>query len=300
MERSVFEKYRFIANDYLISIFPQNLKPIISDYLKSYPDLSEIRVRVASPLSFTVSGATILTGCKIEQYDIDYIIDRLTEGNYYKNEDLIRQGYLTLPYSIRAGICGDVFVLNGCIKNLKAVYSVNIRIPCVLTVDVNSVIDHIINKGFNTGILFFSPPGQGKTTVLRSIISVLASNVYKKRLAVIDTNRELVLPFFNGLVTCDVLSGYPKSEGVNAAIRYLNPEYIVVDELGGRNETEALLDNMHSGVPVLASAHCGGFDELKRKNNLKILIENGVFDTFCSIKRKERGIECVFRGADEL
>ena len=294
------EAYRASVIKYVISLVPERFKSACANYLRAYSDISELRLRLNAPLSFTVNGGNLITGMKLSREDVQYTVDKITEGNYFKNEEIMRQGYVTLPLVLRAGICGDVFVASGTIKVLKTVNSINIRIPSTVLIDCDKIIKHIESTNFSTSILVFSPPGCGKTTLLRSITHFLSSTPYQKRVCVVDTNRELVLPYASEIGISEYLSGYPKSQGIYIATKYLNPEYIICDEIGGYDEDNAILETQHSGVPLIASIHCDTFSSLKLKKSANILLEKGVFDSVLRIKRNGKAYEYELKKVSDL
>ena len=132
--------------------------------------------------------------------------------------------------------------------------------------------------------MIFSPPSQGKTTCLRSLIYALASGEHPLRVAVVDTRGELsFLPSNKGL-SVDVLTGYPKSEGIRIATLFMNPEVIICDEIGGEDEALSIVDAQNCGVPLIATAHGDSLNSLMRKKGILALHEACVFGTYVSIR----------------
>ena len=294
------ESYKNKIIAYIVSLLPDRLRSACNNYLMSYPDITELRLRLDGPISFSINGSNLITGMKCSRDDIQYCVDRLTDGNYFKNEELLRIGYVSLPYGIRAGVCGDVFVSSGVVKVLRYVNYINIRIPSVLLINCEKVLSYIQNTAFSTSILVFSPPCGGKTTLLRSIAYALGSSPYQKRVCVIDTNRELVLPSYVNTHICEYLSGYPKAYGINMATRYMNPEYIICDEIGLGSEIEAISETMRSGVPLIASLHADSFSAVKLKKNVSELLGNGAFDTLLRISRVGKGFDYELKKVSEI
>ncbi len=277
-------------NDYVLSLLPDKLKAVAKNYLSAYPGISEIRLHSGAPTVFNNRGQSLVSKIKCEQSDIDYTVSRLTESNYMKYEEIMRDGYITLKNGCRAGVAGDVFVSDGKIKLLKKVTHINIRLPAVLSVRCPDVIEYLEKNNFSSSVLVVSSPGIGKTTLLRSLAYTLSSHPYNKRVSVVDTNRELFNPFADGSSICDFLEGYPKPEGIAIATKYFSPEYIICDELGEMAETQAILEVSHTGVPLIASAHGESFSDVFRRKNLKILIKSGVFDAVVRLTRRETKI----------
>ncbi len=287
-------------NDYVLSLLSDKLRPVCKNYITAYPAVSEIRLHLDGPLVLNNRGKNIITNVKCTQSDIDTCISRMTESNYIKYEEMMRNGYITLKNGCRAGVCGDVFVSEGNIKLLKYVDHINIRLPAVLTVKCTDILEYLEQKSHSASILVISSPGIGKTTLLRSLVYALSSEPYGKRVAAIDTNRELRLPFYDGNAVCDILSGYPKTTGISIATKYFSPEYIVCDELGERNETEKILELTHTGVSLIASAHAESFSDALLRENLRPLFDNGVFNAIVRLTRSETKIMYEIRSVASL
>ena len=85
----------------------------------------------------------------------------------------------------------------------------------------------------------------------------------------------------------DVLSGYPRAEGIEIALRSLSPEVIAIDEIGREEESLGLLDSMNSGVRIIATAHGGSFREVLKRKNLLPFFKKGIFDTLVMIEKRQ-------------
>ena len=121
----------------------------------------------------------------------------------------------------------------------------------------------LAEREFRDSVLVYSAPGRGKTTLLREIAAGLANPPEPKRVAVVDTRYELG----TGLETVcmlDLLSGYPRSIGMEIALRTLAPEYIICDEIASEGDRQALLACADSGICICASVHAGSPEELYR------------------------------------
>ena len=286
--------------DYVSSLLPEHIKIPCKNYLMAYPSISEIRLRSGAPISFTARQKNLVTGIKCRHEDIAYCVDRMTEGNYMRAEEMMRKGYITLSSACRAGVAGDAFVRDGKISVLRKINYINIRIPSELTVPNIALLEYLEKNEYHTGVLVISPPGCGKTTVLRSLAYQLSVAPISKRVAVVDTNCELILPWNNGESLCDFLTGYPKSEGISIALRYLNPELIICDELGGQEETETIASLQHTGVPLIASAHASDFADLRRKKSIALLLEKRVFGAVMRLYRSGENIRSEIRTLSDI
>ena len=280
------DDYRKSVINYLIEFIPEQFRSACNNYLLAYPEIREIRIRKNGPISFTLPESNLVTGMTFSQEDIGFTLNKMTDGSYFRYEEIMQCGYLPLNFGVRCGIGGDVFTEKSEIKVLKSVSYINIRIPFTLLTDVSELTDLIKNNSYRSSVLIFSPPCTGKTTVIRSVAHYLSSSGHKKRVCAIDTNYELQLPFSPEPSICEYLTGYPKAKGIEIAVKYLNPEYIVCDEIGTSDEAEAICRTQHSGVPLIATVHAATFEDVCRRKNISSLLENNVFDYGMKIKKE--------------
>ena len=133
------------------------------------------------------------------------------------------------------------------------------------------------------GVLIAGPPCSGKTTLLKDIALKLSSRPYFKKVAMVDERNELA-GMYRGVPQntlgdfCDVLCGYPKAEGILNAVRALSPDIIICDEIGNKEDVEALLNVLNTGVTVISSVHACNVDELYRREMIKKLLNSGAFE----------------------
>ena len=83
---------------------------------------------------------------------------------------------------------------------------------------------------------------------------------------------------------CDVLSGYPKGEGIIIAERTLSPEIIICDEIGNRGDAEAVCDVINAGIVIIATAHACNVNELYRREPVRKLLKSGAFETIVLLR----------------
>ena len=283
---------------YVSSLFPENIRSACKNYLSAYPGISEVRMRRGSPLSFTLPDKNLVTAIKCTSEDIAFCIDKMTESNFAKFEDMIKNGYITLKYNCRAGVGGDAFSVNSKIKHLKTVNTVNIRIPSVISIENKELFEYLERNDHSKSVLVISPPGVGKTTVLKNIAYRLSTPPVSKRVAVVDTRHELYIEDSGSL--SDYLIGYPKSEGIMIAASYFNPEYIICDEIGDSEEAEVISSLQHIGVPLIASAHAESFYDVKLRKSLNVMLENCVFDAIMRLYRVGNTVRCEIRSVNDI
>lgn len=252
--------------------------------------ISEIRLRRTGRSSLTVSGENIPLGVTLTKEEMDETVKRFCDGSVYAHSDTINEGYISLADGVRVGIVGRAVCEGGTVCGVVDVSSLNVRIPHFifgLGVPVLSLISSEEGLG---GVLIYSLPGVGKTTLLRSLAYEIAK---KKRVAIVDTRHEL--SSMNARSNyADVLLGYPKDIGIEIATRTLSPEYIVCDEIGG-GECNAILRARTGGIPIIASVHASGFDEIKSSSSVLPLIRSGIFDIFVGITRPKGASDYIYK-----
>ena len=238
--------------------------------------INEIRLRENRPLCITSGGKNIKCGAICTREDIDTVVRRLCSNSLYSHAETIREGYITSQSGIRAGICGRAVVGGGVITTVTDISSVCIRIPRRVSGAGDLAYSLLEKTGFTKGLLVYSVPGVGKTTLLRELIAKLASGDDAKRVAVVDTRSELAAGIDDDIMA-DVLSAYPRAKGIEISVRTLSPEYIICDEIGSAADAAAILEAAGSGVKMIASAHAGSMDELMKCGFLKELSRKDVF-----------------------
>lgn len=247
--------------------------------------LEEIRVRRGRRASLTLSGRNLMLDTILDGTEIDGTLTGMCSGSLYAYSDTINRGYISLPGGVRVGVCGRANCEGERMIGVHEISSLVIRIPHKAS-RVGEPICELLREFDRTrGVLIYSPPGVGKTTLLRGVISLLSSGERPLRTAVVDTRGELTFSVGGGDLCVDVLSGYPRALGIEIATRTLSAEVIVCDEIGDYTEAMALVSSHNCGVPLIASAHAGSVDELLRRTGIMLLHEANLFGAYVGIRR---------------
>ena len=263
--------------------------------------LCEIRLRLGCPLTVTSCGKncysrTVL--CTSE--DIDMTLRKLCGNSLYSHADTIREGYISYVHGIRAGICGKAVVRDGKIDAVTDVTSVNIRIPHRVRGAADGIYRLLESRGFRDSLLVYSPPGVGKTTVLRELVGKLSSGTSAYNVAVVDSRCELAAGL-DGTAAVDVLSSYPRGRGIEIAVRTLSPDYVVCDEIYTEEDAAALRLAVGSGVRIIASAHGRSYADLASRDGVGQTVKNGVFDVFAGLlERQGRGYKTEITFTEDI
>lgn len=273
------------ALDKALSILPLTLRADIEKtiYAHKIPEdtVTDIRLRRGGGSYLSAGRRSYRIGADISAAGFDDMIFAITGGSLYAHAETIREGYISVG-GIRCGVCGRAVTRGGEIGEVCDISSVSIRVARDIPGCASRVLNLILRGGTVTGALIYSPPGVGKTTLLRDLIRGLSERGCQ--LSVIDSRRELASAAAGESV--DLLSGYPKAEGIICAVRSLSPEAVICDELSGMRDAEAALYAYSCGVPIIATAHAGSMTELHSRREMKILADAGVFKHLIGLRRR--------------
>lgn len=280
--------------DDLLEYLPEKIKnPLISLDEKFKFSIEEIRLRAGRPLSVTVGGTQFFIktdgACMLPKEecitvlseDIKEAFFKLCHNSVYSHNDELCRGYITLKNGHRAGVCGTVTAQGGKIETIRDISSINLRIAK----EVTSFADKLIKEYTGGGVLICGGPSTGKTTLLRDFARQLASGVKGKflKVAIIDSRGEIAaslngVPMADLGSTADILTFCPKGQGIEMALRTLNPDIIVFDELGNLQEVKAVEQSFNSGVSVVATAHAGDLKDIYRRKPIARLLQSGAIN----------------------
>lgn len=234
-------------------------------------ELCEIRIRAEKPVAVVFQNKTgfltekgrltyfiaenLLTFSK---EDVEKIFIRMCNYSVHSLTENISDGFVTLDGGCRVGVYGTAVTRSGGIVSVRNIEGLNIRIPgeypgCSLPI-YNSLF-----QGETTNTVLCGPPMSGKTTVLRDLCRTL-SDERQKKIAVIDERFEM--SGFNLGFNTDILKGYPKSKGIEIAVRTLSPDIVICDEIGNLDEADRLCEVFNSGVSFIVTMHCRNTEEL--------------------------------------
>lgn len=271
-----------------LGYLPEHLRSAAVRTGSLYGQTDEIRLRLFRQMSLTVAGKNIVCGVRCCKEDLDYTVEQLCQGSLYSYADNIREGVITTDCGIRAGVAGRAVVMNGKIECVRDITSVSIRIPH----RIPGTADELFRNMGVGGVLIYSPPGCGKTTILRELIPLLGQTY---RTAVIDMRYELCIDDCGELV--DVYAGYPRGIGIGSAVRTMSPEVIVCDEIMGSEDVQAIREAYSGGVRVCASVHGRSVTEIMMDRGIAELIECGVFSVLYGRRNRQSAWELIERNS---
>ena len=217
--------------------------------------------------------------------ELSQMVDALSDYSRYACAETLRQGYLCLRGGFRLGVCGTAVLRNGTVTGIRDISSLALRIVTERTGLADAVVPQLYDAGRLQSTLILSPPGGGKTTLLRDLIRALSLGDEEHaalRVAVLDERGELAVSARGeaqmslGTHT-DVLAGCPKAAGVCMVLRAMNPQVIAVDEITAAEDIAAMAQAANCGATLLATMHAAGLAELRRKPLWDALCAAGVF-----------------------
>lgn len=269
-----------------LQMLPYRLSLTATKYISLYGGtFNELRLRVGQPFCITIGGVNIVSDSICTREDIDFTLRALSGNSLYSHGNTITDGFITTSDGIRAGVCGRAVCDGQSITAIADISSVAIRVPCRAPSSADEAYSLLAKSGFSASLLVYSMPGVGKTTLLREICARMSCLNSPHKIAIVDTRGELSCGI-DSFVSADILHSYPRGIGMEIAVRTLSPEYIICDEIGRRDDADAIMNAAASGVHIIASAHAASPESLMNNSHLRSLIECGIFDILMGLNER--------------
>lgn len=282
----VTENHRPAIYQRVLSILPPKMRLEIETVITLLNErrLCEIHLHKGAPIMLTLETENLLCDNCCSKEDISEAVNYLCGGSLYAHAETIKQGYIRCENGIRAGVCGKAVTEGESVIGVSEITSINIRIPHRMPGADKMVMRLLKDINYSGGILIYSSPGVGKTTVLRETCYSLSRLESPLRFAVIDTREEICSDsFFGGAF--DVFSGYPHGVGIESATRTMDPQLILCDEIGNEQDAIAIRKAQNAGVPLIATTHAASYEELAKKEFIAPLLASGVFCYCIGLRR---------------
>ena len=278
----------------MLEFLPERIKDALENV--NINNVYEIRLRADFPTLINYLGEYKYLGSygvceRIEQAivcddgDISDCVFRAGNYSVYSVEEQIKRGFITAGKGERIGLAGEYVFDKGQPLSIRNFTSLCIRVPHEIVGCGDEIFQRCMRDKVRN-VLIASPPGLGKTTILRDLGRII-SEKGRKNVLICDERGEIGCG--NVKNGCDILKYADKATAFEAGIRAMRPDVIITDELSAL-DCSAVEKAVYGGVKVLASAHFSCISDIKQPflglferyvilNKQKIGQIDGVYDT---------------------
>ena len=275
----------------VLDYLAENIKNEIKKYMSNIQNIEEIRLRTNKPIILKNSNGNNLLIHLVSKEELLETFQKVCEQSIYSYQKQICEGFITIKGGHRVGITGSCVIDNGKIININYISSLNFRIAREKKDVSNKILKYILNENDVNNTLIISKPGCGKTTILRDLVRKIST---KKTCGIVDERGEIAAMYKGepqndiGILS-DVMDNCTKSDGMKMLIRSMSPEVIVCDEIGNKQDIEAINYAMCSGVKGIFTAHGNSLEEIKLNEQIKELLEKYIVQIIIILDDKKRG-----------
>ena len=241
----------------------------------------------------------------VRSSDLSLVLEVATRASAHTALDRVQTGFFTVRGGHRIGLCGSAVVREGAVHNLRQLSSLSIRVAREVPGVAEAVLEVLRRPGGVHSTLILSPPGGGKTTLLRALVRSLSDGVEGPALRVgLADERSEVAALWEGMPQLDVgghtdiLDGCPKAAALMMLLRGMNPQVLAADEITAPEDAEALEAAANCGVSLLATAHGTGPEDPRIRPLYRRLLERKVFQRLVVIRRAGPGRVCEVRSLE--
>ena len=240
-------------------LFPGVLREFIESCSLDFESMREIRLRAGRPVllmygnreyGFTEKGEPVELEpdnqkglFTLTERQIRETAEIMGGFSLYAAQEELRQGFFTVRGGHRIGVAGRTVLNQREVGVLKSISSLNVRVAHEVKGCADQIMPLLCENGLFLNTVIVSPPGCGKTTLLRDIIRQLSNGCREKStgrrlfgitVGVVDERGEIA-PLRDGMPQMDVgpctdiLEGCPKAKGMTLLLRSMSPDIIAVE-----------------------------------------------------------------------
>lgn len=293
----------------LTKVIPRSMRTYLHKVLDDPDCIRQIRMRAGRPVMIDKNGIEFFLGKQgdflldqdrawtVTGEEMELLLNSICGYSPYAFYEELKKGYITIEGGHRVGVAGQVIVEGDRICGIKNIRFMNIRISHEIRGAADRLLPFLYEKAQLLNTLLISPPGFGKTTMLRDLIRQISDgNEYAKGMSVgvVDERSEIAACYMGipqndvGLRT-DVLDGCPKTYGMMMLIRSMAPQVVAIDELGNMEDVRQLQRVVHCGCQILVTIHGQSFEEIQSKPFARALIRDKYFQRYVVLKGVKEG-----------
>ena len=258
--------------------------------------ITEIRLRAGRRGIVVLSNVEVFMQYTVTIKDLLDILVNISKNSIYAIQNDINNGFVVIQGGHRVGICGEVVLQDGKIRNIKNINSMNIRVAKQILGCADKLIPYVIKNGTFTNTLIVSPPGCGKTTLLRDLIRQISSGIeYIKfngvNVGLVDERGEIASVSCGNInldvgIRTDVVSNCPKYLGIEMMVRSMGLNVIATDEIGTKEDIEAIEYAALSGVGLVFTMHGKSISDVTKKSEISKLLNENIFENIVILSNR--------------
>lgn len=290
----------------LIKIFSKDIRTILKQVSVDFEQVQEIRLRIHAPLLMIFNNHEYYItpeGNLSRRVDEAYMVSRqelketleyMSNYSLYAFEEEMKQGFITIQGGHRIGIAGKTITDDHGIRSMKFISFINVRLSHQVRGCAGPVLPFLYENGDILHTLIVSPPRCGKTTLLRDIIRQVSNGTGPNAgmtVGVVDERSEIGA-CYQGVpqnelgIRTDILDCCPKVQGMMMLIRTMSPRVIAVDEIGTREDLEAIEYVMNCGCKLIATVHGSSIEDIRQKPVLRKLVMERWFERYIILNNR--------------